>query len=102
MGDQVIFSALTENGRELWQGGVFREMVAPERLVFTFAWEDSGERGIETLVTVTFADLGGRTLMTFHQTPFQSDNERDGHHGGWMSSFDRLDEYMLQIERSIG
>jgi uncharacterized protein YndB with AHSA1/START domain len=53
----------TETGEELWQGGVFQEVVAPERLVFTFAWDEAGERGIETRVTVTFsetADGAGR------------------------------------------
>jgi len=83
-----------ETGKELWQGGVFREVVAPERLVFTFAWEEEGERGLETLVTVTFADQGAKTLMTFRQAPFQSVSERDGHHGGWTSTFDRLDDLL--------
>jgi uncharacterized protein YndB with AHSA1/START domain len=27
----------TKDGRDLWQGGVYREIVKPERLVFTFA-----------------------------------------------------------------
>ena len=81
----------TEGKPELWQGGVFREVVAPERLVFTFAWEEEGERGMETLVTVTFAEAGGKTRMTFRQTPFQSVEERDGHDWGWNSAFDRLD-----------
>lgn len=81
-----------EDGRTLWQGGVFREIVPPERLVFTFAWDEEGERGLETLVTINFADQGGKTLMTFHQTPFQSDGERDGHGYGWTSTFDRLDD----------
>jgi uncharacterized protein YndB with AHSA1/START domain len=31
--------------RELPLGGVFREIVAPERVVFTFAWNEEGERG---------------------------------------------------------
>jgi uncharacterized protein YndB with AHSA1/START domain len=82
----------TETGKELWQKGVVREVVAPERLVFTFSWEEEGERGLETLVTVTFADEGGRTRLTFRQTPFQSLEERDGHRSGWNSSFDRLEE----------
>src|SRR6188472_4024681 len=34
-----------ETGQNLWHGGVFREVVPPERLVFTFAWEEAGERG---------------------------------------------------------
>lgn len=81
-----------ETGKELWHRGVFREVVAPERLVFTFAWEEAGERGLETLVTIAFADEGGKTRMTFRHGPFQSVAERDGHRGGWTSAFDRLDE----------
>jgi uncharacterized protein YndB with AHSA1/START domain len=79
------------DGRELWQHGVFREVVRPERLVFTFRWEEEGERGMENLITVTFADEGGRTRLTFRQVPFHSANERDGHGYGWHSSFDRLE-----------
>jgi uncharacterized protein YndB with AHSA1/START domain len=86
-----------ETGQDLWHHGVFREVVAPERLVFTFAWEEEGERGLETVVTVTFAEQGGKTLMTFHQAPFQSDFERDGHTGGWTSCFDRLDEQLVEF-----
>ena len=84
----------TETGQDLWHGGVFREVAAPERLVFTFAWEEEGERGLETLVTVTFAEESGKTRMTFRQVPFQSVEERDGHRGGWTSTFDRLDRHL--------
>jgi len=82
------------DGRKLWQHGTFREVVPPARLVFTFVWEEAGERGLETLVTITLADEGGRTRLTFHQTPFQSLTERDGHGYGWGSTFDRLDEFL--------
>jgi uncharacterized protein YndB with AHSA1/START domain len=91
----------TEGKPELWQGGVFREVVAPERLAFTFAWEEQGERGLETLVTVTFADEGGKTRMTFRQVPFQSIEERDGHQWGWNSTFDRLDGVLMEA-RGLG
>jgi len=86
-----------ETGQELRLGGVFRDVVAPERLVFTFSWEEEGERGLEMLVTVTFADQGGKTLMTFRHEPFQSFEERDGHRGGWNSSFDRLAEQLARL-----
>ena len=86
------------DGRELWQRGVFREVVPPERLVFTFVWEEQGERGLETLVTITFDDVGGKTRLILRQVPFQSIAERDGHGDGWSSSFDRLDE-LLSRER---
>lgn len=87
----------TEAGKELWHGGVFREVAEPERVVFTFAWEEAGERGLETLVTVTFAERHGKTTMTFRQVPFQSVEERDGHRGGWNSSFDRLQEHLAHL-----
>jgi uncharacterized protein YndB with AHSA1/START domain len=90
----------TADGRELWHRGVFREVKAPERLVFTFAWEEEGERGIETVVTVTFKERGARTLMTLIQTPFQSDFQRDDHDGGWNSTFDRLAEELATWRRT--
>jgi uncharacterized protein YndB with AHSA1/START domain len=90
-----------ETGKELRLGGVFREVAPPDRVVFTFAWEEEGERGLETLVTLTFAEQDGKTRMTFHQAPFQSVEERDGHRGGWSSSFDRLEDYVAHVKGSL-
>ena len=82
-------------GEELWQGGVNREIVVPERLVFTFAWDkESDLSGSETLVTITFAEHAGKTTMTFRQEVFDSMASRDGHQGGWNSTFDRLEEFL--------
>jgi len=81
-------------GRELRHRGVFREVVPPERLVFTFAWEAEGERGRETLVTLTFAAEGDKTLMTLRQEPFLSVEDREEHRGDWIGAFDRLHEHM--------
>lgn len=85
-----------ETGDLLWHHGVFREVVPPERLVFTFRWEEEGERGLETLVTVTFAEEGDGTRMTLRQTLFQSAGERDGHTEGWTSTFERLAEHLAR------
>lgn len=91
-----------ESGEDLWHGGVFREVLAPRRLVFTFAWEEEGERGLETLVTIDFAEEGGRTRMRFHQAPFLSRDERDGHEGGWTSTFDRFDAHLAYLQAKTG
>jgi uncharacterized protein YndB with AHSA1/START domain len=78
--------------------GAYREVVAPELLVFTFAWGDSaGPTGHETLVTVTLAEAGERTLMTFEQAVFETVEQRDSHHGGWSESFERLAAYLAQL-----
>jgi uncharacterized protein YndB with AHSA1/START domain len=89
----------TEDGSILTHKGVFRDVAKPERLVFTFAWDEEGERGLETLVTITFTDQGAKTLMTFRQVPFQSAEERDGHKGGWTSAFDRFDDALSALAK---
>ena len=77
-------------GDEHWMHGVYREITAPERLVFTFAWDTEGDLRTETLVTIGFADLDGKTEMTFVQTGFPTVADRDGHDEGWTSSFEDL------------
>jgi uncharacterized protein YndB with AHSA1/START domain len=90
-----------DGSKDLWQGGVFREISPPERVSYTFAWDDdNGSPGIETLVTLEFTDLGDKTRLTFRQTGFTSDGERDGHRGGWNSSFDRFEEYLGIVTRT--
>ena len=84
------------DGRELWHGGVFCEVVRPERLVFTFAWDEDG--GAENLVTITFAEESGKTRMNFRQEPFVSSDEREGHGEGWSSSFDRLEQALAALK----
>jgi len=79
-----------ETGEDLWQNGVFIEVAPPEKLVFTFVWEEAGERGEANTVTVTFEDQGRQTLVTLIQQPFHSAHEAEGHGDGWWSSFDRL------------
>ncbi len=88
-----------ETGKELWQHGVVREAVAPERLAFTFAWDEHDlNDGLETLVTITFEEQDGQTRMTMRQSPFRSIESRDGHNEGWNSAFDRLDVYLAREE----
>lgn len=82
------------DGQEYWMRGIYREIVKPERIVFTFSWEEEGERGRENLVTVTFAEQDGKTRMTFRQAFFESISERDSHNEGWSECFDRLAQFL--------
>jgi uncharacterized protein YndB with AHSA1/START domain len=70
--------------------GVYREIVAPERIVMTFEWEGTGPyAGRETLITIGFAPHGdGRTLLTFRQAPFSTPEGRDDHVKGWSQVLD--------------
>jgi uncharacterized protein YndB with AHSA1/START domain len=96
-GGAYRFHMRSPEGTDHWRRGVYREIVEPERLVFTSAWEDAeGKPGHETLVTVTFADLGGKTKLTLRQAVFELVTSRDAHQGGWNSSLDCLAEYLAK------
>jgi uncharacterized protein YndB with AHSA1/START domain len=72
--------------------GVYREVVPNERLAFTYAWEDDGKRGLETLCRVELRDEGRQTLMVFTQGPFETAESAAGHRGGWAEAFEKLAE----------
>ena len=82
-------------GTEHWKRGVYREIVEPERVVFTFAWEDErGEPGHELLTTVTFEESGDKTRLTLRQGVFETRDGRDGHVTGWTSCLERFNAYI--------
>ena len=86
------------DGKELWLGGVYREIVENKFIVMTHAWDDDGGRpGPETLVTVKFEDLGAKTKVTLQQTGFDSIQSRDGHAGGWGECLDLLAEHLATM-----
>ena len=85
---------------ENWFGGVYREIEPNQRLVFTFAWDEGPSRELETLVTITFTERGGKTVQTFHQAPFLSVERRDSHVGGWTSAFEKAAAYAERITQA--
>jgi uncharacterized protein YndB with AHSA1/START domain len=78
------------DGRELIASGVYREVVPNERLVFTYAWEEDGVRGHETVCQVELSDADQHTLMRFTQGPFPTAADAEGHQGGWTEAFEKL------------
>jgi len=79
---------------ELWLSGIYREIVRPRRLAFTWAWEENGVRGHETVVTIEFAPAGRNTKVVLTQREFDSQESRDNHGKGWTSTFNCLDLYL--------
>jgi uncharacterized protein YndB with AHSA1/START domain len=86
-----------ETGEDLWQGGHYREIVEPERLVFTFRWDESHEDGppADTLVTVVLHETpDGKTEMRFTHEGLKSERSLTGHTHGWNSTLDRLKAWL--------
>ena len=88
------------NGNEYIAGGVYREISAPSRLVYTHVWEEncSEERkdliGMETLVTVEFIEQGDKTLVNFTHEGLPDRSTVEAHTGGWTSFLENLGDYL--------
>ena len=96
-GGAYWFVMRSPEGTDHRKRGVYREIVAPERIAFTFAWEAAdGTLGHETLVTVTFDAIDDKTRLTLRQGAFDSVAGRDDHVIGWTSCLERFGDYMTQ------
>jgi uncharacterized protein YndB with AHSA1/START domain len=78
-------------GKDYWVHGVYREIIKPERIVWTGTLENDNN---EVLTTATFADLGGKTKLTVRQTySIETDSTR-GAPQGWTETLEHLAEYL--------
>lgn len=79
--------------------GEFREIVPPERIVWTFEYE--GMPGHISVETLSLTEEGGRTVLTATSV-YDSVEERDamlqsGMEGGARETWDRLAEYVREL-----
>jgi uncharacterized protein YndB with AHSA1/START domain len=81
--------------------GEFREVKAPERLVYTWDWEKDGSgaefgeaEGKPSLVTVEFLQRGERTEFVLTHSRFATVESRDNHARGWGKIADGLAEFV--------
>ena len=88
---------LAESGRrEINWKGEYREVVEPERLVFTIS-DQPGEDAYE-LVAIVLTDLGdGQTEMDFQQRGRMSPEQYERAGEGWSSFFDRIAERLAEV-----
>ncbi len=71
--------------------GEYREVLRPERLVYTWAWvEDDGSTGHLSTVTVEFFGDGDRTTVVLEHTGLPSVESRDRHGEGWTACLENL------------
>jgi uncharacterized protein YndB with AHSA1/START domain len=57
-------------------------------------WEPPDPDDVETLVELSFRDLGGSTEVALTQGPFETEARRELHRNGWTDTFDRLEEFL--------
>jgi uncharacterized protein YndB with AHSA1/START domain len=91
VGESYRIKMQPPDGDPFYLTGEFREVDPPVRLAYTFAWEDPDPDDVETLVTLSFRDLGESTEVAFTQGAFKTEARRALHRDGWTDSFDKLE-----------
>ncbi len=109
------FCLTMPNGDEMWGKWVFREIAAPERLVYLSSFSDAKAGTchhimqevwpLEILSTVTFAAEGSKTRVTVDWIPHNAsaeenkafDDLRHSMHGGWTGTFEQLADYLAKV-----
>ena len=93
-----------ESGQDHPFYGEFREIVPPERIVWTFEW--GGAPGHVSVETLTLEERDGGTLLK-GVSVFDSKEDRDGMlqsgmEEGAAETYDRLDEYLEELRSRSG
>ena len=91
VGDSYRIEMQPPEGDPFYLTGEFREVEPPARLAYTFVWGDPDPDDVETLVELSFRDLGESTEVVFTQGPFKTEARLALHRDGWGDSFDKLE-----------
>jgi uncharacterized protein YndB with AHSA1/START domain len=108
------YSMQTPDGHEMWGKFVYREIAAPERIVFINSFADkegntiqapfSSTWPLEILNTLTLSEHNGKTTLTIRSVPFNATKEEretfetglDSMRQGFNGSLDRLADYLAR------
>jgi uncharacterized protein YndB with AHSA1/START domain len=103
-GGAILIHMQAPDGTVYPMGGVFKEVLPPEKLVFTStALDKNGDVMFENINTVTFVAQGDKTLLTVHA---KVDKVRDwneaapmlaGMREGWSMSLDKLETLLVKL-----
>ena len=82
------------DGAAHWLRGAFVAVEPYERLAFTWIWEQGEMAEHEMLVTLSFRPVGDATEVRLEHSRLPSEAAGKAHEGGWISSFECLDELL--------
>jgi uncharacterized protein YndB with AHSA1/START domain len=106
------------DGSMIWGKFIYREVIPQNKIVFIMSFSDEhgataytpfgGSWPLETLNTMTLSAKGNKTTVTITAIPHNATAEEQqafieefkGMNEGYGGSFDKLDEYILTIEKS--
>jgi uncharacterized protein YndB with AHSA1/START domain len=105
-GKEIYVVMRAPNGVRYPMGGEFREVVAPERLVFTSgALDENGIMLFEFLHTATFTEQNGKTTLTLNSRVIKTTAEANKYIGGFEAgmtqSLEKLAGHLATYEEPL-
>ena len=116
-GGAFHYCLTSPKGEDMWGRFVYREIVAPERLVYVMSFSDEGGNitrhsfaaswPLEMLNTQTFTEKGGKTTLTLRATALNASPEERaafvagmrGMEQGFGGTYDQLARYLDTLPR---
>jgi uncharacterized protein YndB with AHSA1/START domain len=80
-----------KEGVEYGGGGTYTEVDPPNRLAFTWTWDDEPR---QTLIEIDFSEHDGVTTVRFTHSGLWDEEAVRSHEDGWTKLFDRLERTM--------
>lgn len=114
-GGKFLYRMSTPDGHEMWGKFVYREVTAPEKLVYVSSFSDAEGNTlrapfspvfpIEIVNNLTFTEQDGRTTFTLQGGPYQATAEEDAFYRsmfesmkqGFTGTFDQLEAYLAKL-----
>lgn len=96
VGGRYRLDLKTETLGEISVGGEYRDISRPERLAFSFQWQEHDELcRAEMEVVIELSDVGGgETELRLVQTGFPEREVAEHHGQGWGGSFEKLGSWV--------
>ncbi len=101
VGGKYRIQMRTPDGEFFTAVGEFREVKAPERLVYTWDWEKDGSgaefgevEGKPSMITVEFLKRGDKTELVLTHSRFASVQSRDSHAQGWSRGVENFAKFV--------
>jgi len=90
---KYTISMKAPEGKTYTLTGKFLEIIAYEKLVYTWQWDQIDLGNYEIIVTVKFLPENNTTRLVIHHKKFLQEDQCEGHKVGWSGSITRITEY---------
>lgn len=94
VGGSYRFTMQPPDGLAFHLSGEFLLIHAPERLSYTFRWDEPTPDDRETVVVLLLSRLGEATNVSLSQGEFATEERLELHRGGWADGFEKLGSFL--------